>query len=133
MKRAALLIILILLTANLQAQSLDTLDASLTRIEQQRIVLIKDYDRLKKQNDDRRKRIEGGSAAEADIKQAYVSAASLDQINAKLNDLNTQTQQLCEQWRATYRSTIDSLLARAEKESDPKKKAEAGRNLQYLQ
>lgn len=134
MKRVLLLVIVLAAAASAaSAQSLDALDSSLTKIDQQRAVLIRDYDREKKQNDERRKRMESGAASESDTRLAYMSAARLDAMNAQLNGLNAQKQELCAQWRVVYRSTVDHLLAGAEKETDRKKKAEAGRRLQQLQ
>lgn len=133
MKTTVFLLALLLAGACVSAQSLDSLDAALTKVDQQRSAVALDYDREKKQNEDRRRRIENGTASHADVQEAYASAARLDEMNSKLNELTSQKSSLCARWHALYGSTVDTLLASAEKEADKKKKAEAGRLLQRLQ
>ena len=126
-------IVILAVAAPAGAQTLDSLDAALTKIDQQRESVRREYDREKNMNDQRQRRIDGGEASGNDVQEAYASAARLEQMNARLNDLDSQKEALCGQWRALYRTDVDSMLAAAEKESDRKKKAEAGRRLQQLQ
>lgn len=130
-----LLLFLALLTAVVSsaADNLDNLDAAIRRLDRQRSSLFRDYDREKKQNEDRRRRIENGSASDADVQQAYISAARLDEMNSALNEFDRQKENLCARWRSQYRTTVDSMLAAAERETDHKKKAEAGKLLQQIQ
>lgn len=133
MKTAFFFLSLLLAGSFAFAQSLDSLDAALTKVDQQRSALSRDYDREKKQNEDRRRRIENGTASHADVQEAYASATRLDEMNSKLNELTSQKSSLCARWHTLYGSTVDTLLAAAEKEADRKKKAETGHLLERLQ
>lgn len=133
MKYVLLLFALLIAATSSAAESLDNLDAAIRRLDRQRAALFRDYDREKKQNEERRGRIENGSASNADVQQAYLSAARLDEMNAALNEFDRQKQNLCARWRSQYRTAVDSMLAAAERESDRKKKADAGKLLQQIQ
>ena len=132
MKRL-LLLFLLLSTPVVSAETLETLDAALAKIEQRQSSLQREYLQEQKKNEERRQRIGQANATNSELQQAYASAAKLEQLNTELNQLSGQHQQLCNQWRALYGPSVDAMLAQAEKERDASRKAEIGRRVQRLQ
>jgi hypothetical protein len=130
---------LMLFSSYVSAQSLDQVDSQITKTQSQINNLNKEYARLTQINNDRLKKVadaknhNDATAAENELKAAYASAEQLNQINVQLNQLKSQKAQLCNDWRAIYRKTMDDLLAQAEQQKDRKQKADIGRKLQHYQ
>jgi len=138
-KKLALLLVMVGFAGSVSAQTLDQLDSQISKTQSQINNLNKEYSRLTQINNDRLKKVadaknhNDATAAENELKAAYASAEQLNQINVQLNQLKSQKAQLCNEWRAIYRKTMDDLLAQAEQQKDRKQKADIGRKLQHYQ
>src|SRR5262249_11840360 len=121
------------------AASLDDLQPSIKSLDAQIAALDKQYESLKKANDERVSRIErakqgnDSQAVEQEMKAAYGSAEKLNSMNEELNRLRAEKDRLCQEWRNVYRKTTDNLLSDAEKENQKQEKALLGKRLQNYQ
>jgi hypothetical protein len=139
LKKLLLLLMILFVASRVSAQTLDQLDSQITKTQAQIGNLQKEYARLTQLNNDRLKKVAEAksrndtASADNELKAAYAATEQLDQMNAQLNQLKSQKAQLCSQWRAIYRKTMDELLAQAEQQKDRKDKADLGRKLQHYQ
>ncbi|HSE42025.1 MAG TPA: hypothetical protein VLH08_14770 [Acidobacteriota bacterium] len=121
------------------AQDLDWYYAQLSALETQLTGLQTQYNREKQTNDQRLMRIQQAKAkndtqaAENELKDAYISAERLEQLNAKINAKQHELDKMCAEWSKVYGPTVDQLLADAEKNSNSKKRGEIGARLQKYQ
>jgi len=121
------------------AATLEDLQPSIKSLDSQITALDKQYQSLKKANDERVHRIErakqgnDSQAVEQEMKVAYSSAEQLNAINVEMNRLHAEKDRLCQDWRNIYRKTTDDLLSAAEKENQRQEKALLGKRLQQYQ
>ncbi len=121
------------------AQDFETQYKQLSGLEKQIKELKAEYNSEKQNNDLRLTRIQqakskgNSQAAESELKDAYVAAERLNQLNGKVNQKQQEIDALCSTWGKLYGPSVDTLLAEAEKNSDSKKRAEIGARLQKYQ
>lgn len=111
--------------ASTAAETLDTLLQTIRETDRQIAALEKEYAKEQQANVERIRK--------SQIKEAYVSAERLQQINRHLNELHVKHDSLCNRWKGLYRNEADRLLGNAESEQQKDKKAEFGRQLIDLQ
>jgi len=109
----------------LSAATLDTLEQTIRETDREIALLEKEYGKEQQANAERIRK--------SQLKEAYVSAELLQEINQRLNGLHVKHDSLCNQWKGLYRNEADRLLGIAESEQQKDKKAEIGRRLIDLQ
>jgi hypothetical protein len=111
----------------------------LLSLEKQVSELQAEYNREKQSNNQRLVRIQQAKskgntqAAESELRDAYVSAERLGELNGKINEKRRALDALCTSWGKLYGPNVDALLAEAEKTTNSKRRAEIGTQLQKYQ
>jgi hypothetical protein len=127
------------IVASALAQDLDWYFGQLSALETQFTGLQTQYNREKQTNDQRLTRIEYAKAnndtqvAENELRDAYISAERLEQLNGKINSKQHELDEMCAEWSKVYGPTVDQLIAEAENTSNSKKRGEIGARLQKYQ
>jgi len=135
--RAFLCLLLLLWVAGVgKAQDLASLDKQIVSVESDLKELTKQYEQRKTNIDealakiDQEKSAGNAQAADSQTKAVYTATEQLNQMLARMNELKDRRSRLCDEWRASYRKTVDELLQTAEKEKEKGRKAEIGKLLQ---
>ena len=121
------------------AEDLDTLYQHMSQSSKQISDLRALYNSEKQDNDRRLVRIQDAKlkgndeVADRELQDGYASAERLNRLNDQVNLKQQQIENYCNEWRSLYGAAVDSLLEKAEKEKNAKKKAEIGAKLQKYQ